>query len=205
MSQMYYTRVPSPVDELLLVGSADALQRIEFAKGVRVQPPQGAKQDAAPFAAAMAQLEEYFDGSRRRFEVPLALHGTEFQRATWEALLSIPYGETRTYGEIAKSIGRPTAVRAVGAANGQNPIPIIVPCHRVIGANGTLTGFGGGLPTKQYLLELEQGQAKLRLRSAPARATRSDRIPRGSPRCVAPDRARVESARPPEKAETDPG
>jgi methylated-DNA-[protein]-cysteine S-methyltransferase len=105
---------------------------------------------------AAAQIKEYFDGKRKQFKLPLAMHGTEFQLAVWHALQDIPYGETRSYKEIAASIGRPKAVRAVGMANNRNPISIIVPCHRVIGHDGKLVGYGGGLPLKQYLLELER-------------------------------------------------
>ena len=102
-------------------------------------------------------MTQYFNGTRRVFDVPLALEGTAFQRRVWTALCEIPYGETISYGQLARRIGQPTAVRAVGLANGSNPIAIIVPCHRVIGANGTLTGYGGGLPTKARLLDLEKG------------------------------------------------
>ncbi len=108
-----------------------------------------------PFANARQQLTEYFSGERKDFDLPLSLHGTEFQLRVLEELKTIPYGETTSYGDIAKRIGRPKAVRAVGAANGRNPIPIIVPCHRVIGSSGHLTGFGGGLDTKTALLRLE--------------------------------------------------
>lgn len=107
-------------------------------------------------AQARAQLEEYFAGSRRTFDLPLAPRGTAFQRAVWRALSTIPFGVTTTYGEIAATVGKPSASRAVGAANGQNPIAIVVPCHRVIGANGTLTGYGGGLPIKEWLLRHER-------------------------------------------------
>jgi len=108
-----------------------------------------------PFAAARQQLEEYFAGERKDFDLPLHLSGTDFQIQVLQELRRIPYGETRSYGDIAKRIGRPKAMRAVGAANGRNPIPIIVPCHRVIGSSGDLTGFGGGLDTKEALLRLE--------------------------------------------------
>jgi methylated-DNA-[protein]-cysteine S-methyltransferase len=104
---------------------------------------------------AERQLAEYFAGTRRTFELPLDFEGTEFQRSVWAALLTIPYGETRSYGQIARQIGRPKAVRAVGAANGRNPLSIVAPCHRVIGASGELTGFAGGLETKEFLLALE--------------------------------------------------
>jgi len=109
----------------------------------------------ASLAQAMDELRRYLAGERVQFTCPLDLHGTAFQIAVWEELFRIPYGQTRAYGEIAKAIGRPTAIRAVGAANGANPVAIIVPCHRVIGSNGSLTGYGGGLPTKQWLLSLE--------------------------------------------------
>lgn len=105
--------------------------------------------------AALSQLEEYFTGKRRTFDLPLALAGTDFQRAVWQHLLTIPYGQTTSYGEVAQAIGRPMAVRAAGAANGRNPIAIIVPCHRVVGADGSLTGYGGGLWRKEWLLRHE--------------------------------------------------
>jgi len=108
---------------------------------------------------AAAQIEEYLNGKRKKFSLPLAMHGTEFQMDVWRALQSIPYGETRSYKEIAELVHRPKAVRAVGMANHRNPISIIVPCHRVIGHNGSLTGYGGGLPLKKYLLELEQARS----------------------------------------------
>ena len=112
-------------------------------------------QPGAPDARLEAELAEYFTGKRKAFTFPLAPKGTEFQLAVWNALLEIPYGDTTTYGELARRIGRPNAVRAVGAANGANPIPVIIPCHRVIGSNGTLTGYGGGIERKQWLLALE--------------------------------------------------
>ena len=110
----------------------------------------------APLQQAVDELQRYFAGECVAFSCPLDLHGTPFQLAVWQALRTIPYGETRSYGEIAQQIGRPAASRAVGAANGANPVAIIVPCHRVIGSNGTLTGYGGGLPTKDWLLRLEK-------------------------------------------------
>ena len=109
----------------------------------------------AVLAACAAQLTDYFAGKRRHFELPLAARGTPFQQSVWDALADIPYGELRSYRDIARTIGNPAAVRAVGAANGRNPLPIVVPCHRVIGSNGTLTGFAGGLEVKRFLLELE--------------------------------------------------
>jgi methylated-DNA-[protein]-cysteine S-methyltransferase len=105
---------------------------------------------------AMNQLEEYFDGSRRDFELPLDLQGTEFQVAAWNALADIPYGHTASYGQQAASIGRPKAVRAIGGANGRNPVAIVLPCHRIVGADGSLTGFGGGIAVKKWLLDHEQ-------------------------------------------------
>jgi O-6-methylguanine DNA methyltransferase len=116
----------------------------------------------APLQQAEDELQRYFAGERVQFSCPLDLHGTAFQIRVWEELTRIPYGETRSYGEIARTIGRPAAVRAVGAANGANPVAIIVPCHRVIGSNGNLTGYGGGLPTKAWLLSLEGLQVKTR-------------------------------------------
>jgi methylated-DNA-[protein]-cysteine S-methyltransferase len=125
-------------------------------------PPAGytkgyTKTETPLIKKAAAQIDEYLAGKRKEFSLPLALHGTEFQKAVWQALQGIPYGETRSYKEIAAAVGRPKAVRAVGMANNRNPIVIIVPCHRVIGHDGSLTGYGGGLPLKQRLLELEQG------------------------------------------------
>ena len=117
-------------------------------------------EDIAPLQQAMDELRRYLAGEKMQFSCPLDLHGTPFQIEVWEELYRIPYGEIRTYAEIARSIGRPVAVRAVGAANGANPVAIIVPCHRVIGSNGTLTGYGGGLPTKAWLLALEGIQNK---------------------------------------------
>jgi methylated-DNA-[protein]-cysteine S-methyltransferase len=133
-----------------------ALQFQDGAHPLAIQPTWKKAREA--FRAAIEQLKEYFDGSRTRFRIKLDLHGTPFQRQIWHALQRIPYGRTVSYGEIAKQAGRPKAFRAVGAANGQNPVSIIVPCHRVIGANGQLVGYGGGLPIKTALLELEQSR-----------------------------------------------
>jgi methylated-DNA-[protein]-cysteine S-methyltransferase len=146
----------------LLAGDDDALSLVGFPEGkMRYEPKPGWIENAAPFAAACAQLKEYFAGKRKHFDLPLKLNGTEFQLQVLDELQRIPYGETTSYGDIANRIGRPKAVRAVGAANGRNPIPIIVPCHRVIGSNGSLTGFGGGLGTKQALLRLEAEHSSL--------------------------------------------
>ena len=153
---MYYCYFDTPIGELLLAGEQDALTMIGFPKGsMRRDPEPDWIFNEQPFEEVRQQLTEYFAGERKDFDLPLALHGTEFQVSVLEALQEIPYGETTSYGVIAKRIGRPKAVRAVGAANGRNPIPIIVPCHRVIGSSGDLTGFGGGLDTKEALLRLE--------------------------------------------------
>jgi len=153
---LYWHEIDSPVGRLLLAGDGESLIQVRFQSGPRPQPPQADwVADAAPFRAAIEQLGEYFDGRRRRFDLPLAPRGTEFQRRVWRALAEIPYGKTISYGELAHRIGNPSASRAVGLANGANPLPIVVPCHRVIGANGSLTGFGGGLPIKRKLLALE--------------------------------------------------
>ena len=153
---MYYCHVSTPVGELLLAGDGTALRLVAFPKGPHPQEPEaGWERREAPFRDALRQLSAYFAGKLRRFDLPLAAEGTEFQQTVWRALQTIPYGETLSYGGLARSIGKPSASRAVGAANGRNPIPIIIPCHRVIGAAGSLTGFGGGLSTKRKLLELE--------------------------------------------------
>jgi methylated-DNA-[protein]-cysteine S-methyltransferase len=159
---MYYTYVDSPVGRLLLAGTRDALHAIGFSSGKRARGAELSwERWEEPFRVAAAQLEEYFRGERRTFDLPVALNGSAFQIRVWRALTEIPYGETRSYRDVAIEIGRPTAVRAVGAANGRNPLPIIIPCHRVIGHDGHLTGFGGGLATKQLLLELEQRRSGL--------------------------------------------
>ena len=140
--------IETPIGPLTLQADEAAVTAIRFGA-------DGA-QDASPLLdAAEAQLREYFAGARRTFDLPLAPHGTAFQQRVWTALRAIPYGETRTYGELAAAIGSPNASRAVGMANHRNPIPIIIPCHRVIGANGTLTGYAGGLEIKRRLLALE--------------------------------------------------
>ena len=153
---MYYCYTTTPIGDLLLAGDDDGLDLIAFPKGkMRRDPEPDWIFNEKPFAEVRRQLDEYFNGERKEFDLPLNLTGTEFQVQVLEELLRIPYGETTSYGAIAKSIGRPRAVRAVGAANGRNPIPIVVPCHRVIGSTGDLTGFGGGLDTKAALLRLE--------------------------------------------------
>jgi methylated-DNA-[protein]-cysteine S-methyltransferase len=150
---MFWTVVDSPIDPLLLVGDETGLRELQMAPH---EPPPGAERDDEVLAPVAAQLADYFAGRRLAFDLSLAPVGTAFQQKVWLALREIPYGRTTTYGEIAGGLGQPTASRAVGLANGRNPIAVIVPCHRVIGANGTLTGFGGGLPRKRWLLEHER-------------------------------------------------
>jgi len=150
--------VTSPVGKLILVASDSGLAAIlwENDDPDRVRLGSIMEDPGHPvLISAERQLAEYFAGERKRFDLPLDFNGTEFQKQVWSALLTIPFGETRSYAEIARMIGRPAACRAVGAANGKNPISIVAPCHRVIGANGTLTGFAGGLKAKEYLLQLE--------------------------------------------------
>ena len=153
---MYYCYFETPIGELLLAGDGDGLAMIGFPQGsMRRDPESDWIYNEKPLATARKQLGEYFSGKRKSFDLPLQFDGTEFQVSVLRALQDIPYGETVSYGEIARRIGKPRAVRAVGAANGRNPLPIVVPCHRVIGSSGDLTGFGGGLDTKEALLRLE--------------------------------------------------
>ncbi len=161
-AQTVYTTIDSPIGELLLTGDGAALTRLHMQDAPRpIAPsPEWRREDGA-FATAVRQLSEYFAGERREFDLPLALHGNDFELRVWAALLEIPYGETASYGEIARTIGAPSAARAVGLSNGRNPIALIVPCHRVIGSDGSLTGYGGGLPRKRYLLDLEAGSLPL--------------------------------------------
>lgn len=162
-----YMLMPSPVGQLTLVARDGKLSAIlwetERANRVRLGELHEAN-DSPVLLEAQRQLQEYFAGTRHQFTLDLDFTGTDFQKQVWQALLTIPFGETRSYSQIAQQIGNPKAVRAVGAANGRNPISIIAPCHRVIGASGELTGFAGGLQAKQYLLALEgTGQAQLAL------------------------------------------
>jgi len=153
---MYYCYLNTPIGDLLLAGDAAALCLIGFPEGaMRREPEADWIFSEKPFTEAMQQLTDYFAGRRHSFDLKLRPGGTEFQRAVLQELQRIPYGVTASYGEIAERIGRPKAVRAVGAANGRNPIPIVIPCHRVIGSDGAMTGFGGGIPTKKALLRLE--------------------------------------------------
>ena len=150
-----YSYIESPVGTLLLTGDGRRLNEILFPNKDR-RPDAAAEQRAEPFREVARQLAAYFEGTLQKFDLELDPRGTPFQLQVWEELQRIPYGETLSYGELAQRMGNPSASRAVGAANGRNPIPIVIPCHRVIGANGSLTGFGGGLEAKRALLELEQ-------------------------------------------------
>ena len=157
---MRYSTLTTPIGELVITADPDgAITSLHLPN----RPPDttGWERDDALLEPARRQLAEYFAGERTAFDLPLRPAGAPFQKQVWDALLRIPYGETASYGEIAREIGHPTAFRAVGAANGQNPIAIIVPCHRVIGSNGSLTGNGGGLPAKRAHLDLEAGRAAL--------------------------------------------
>ena len=174
----YTTTVPSPIGTLLVVVDGQgAIVRIDFPNDTtRDQVAAELARRSIELAdskektaAVRRQLDEYFAGARRSFDLPLAPEGTEFQRRVWLALREIPYGETTSYGDLAGRLGRPGASRAVGRANATNPIPIVIPCHRVIGADGSLTGFGGGIDLKRRLLELERGEAESAQRSLFAR------------------------------------
>jgi methylated-DNA-[protein]-cysteine S-methyltransferase len=159
-----YKMIPSPVGNLKLVASDKGLVAILWQndKPSRVRLEELVEDAQHPILLATErQLGEYFAGKRKIFSVPLDMRGTSFQKNVWEALLAIPFGETRSYGQLAKQLGNPQAMRAVGAANGRNPISIIVPCHRVIGSSGKLTGFAGGLETKAHLLNLEESGVRL--------------------------------------------
>ncbi|WP_020577714.1 methylated-DNA--[protein]-cysteine S-methyltransferase [Actinopolymorpha alba] len=157
-----YTVVDSPVGPLTLVANDGVLAGL-YMQDQRHRPPQETfgQPDTEPFGEVAAQLEAYFADGLEAFDVPLAPVGTPFQQRVWSELRNIPYGETRSYGQLADRLGAPGASRAVGLANGRNPIGIIIPCHRVVGAGGGLTGYGGGLPRKRFLLDLEQGVRRL--------------------------------------------
>ena len=159
---MEYRPLITPIGPLLLAGDAAGLRFVLFSRGRKsVAPRPEWEPDRGLLDEPVKQLSAYFAGKLREFELAVAPEGTSFQREVWSELQRIPYGETISYGEVARRIGNPKAVRAVGLANGSNPISIIIPCHRVIGSNGSLTGYGGGLPTKQALLALERGQTSL--------------------------------------------
>ena len=152
----FYYVMRSPVGRILLAGSARALTHLSFQDGRHpINPDRRWTYSETPFRQPIRQLNEYFSGKRKTFTIKLAPQGTPFQQKVWQALRAIPYGRTLSYGQIAKAIGKPKAARAVGAANGQNPVSIIVPCHRVIGSNGKLVGYGGGLSIKETLLTHE--------------------------------------------------
>jgi methylated-DNA-[protein]-cysteine S-methyltransferase len=156
METLQYRAVRSPVGQLTLVGRDNRLRHLRMDDQTYEPSHDGWERDDDAFPHAVAQLEAYFAGDLVEFDIELELVGTPFQRRVWAALLTIPYGETRSYGAIALQIGSPTAYRAVGLANGHNPIGIIVPCHRVIGANGKLIGYGGGIERKKRLLDMER-------------------------------------------------
>lgn len=179
----YYDVIDTPIGRLFVGGSARGIHRVDFIDDDREtrgeagrvallerESGEPATRDDEATTFATSQLVEYFAGDRTEFDLPLAPVGTDFQLRVWTALLDVPYGETVSYGEIAEAVGKPTASRAVGAANGQNPISIIAPCHRIIGANGSLTGYGGGLERKAWLLNLEAQALR------PMAATTSGRV-----------------------------
>lgn len=152
----FYTYMQTPIGSLLIAGDGETIDLISFPTGSRTKHPHEEWQrDDDQFASTRQQLTAYFAGELKEFDVPLTLIGTDFQKSVWRALVEIPFGETISYGELAVRIGKPKASRAVGAANGANPIPVIIPCHRVIGSNKSLTGFGGGVETKAFLLNHE--------------------------------------------------
>jgi methylated-DNA-[protein]-cysteine S-methyltransferase len=157
-----YTQIESPIGPLLLAADHTGLRRIEFMASNRAHRPDPEwREDGRALKEVVRQLRAYFGGKLEAFDLPLAPEGTDFQQKVWHRLCDIPYGETISYGQLAQRIGNPNASRAVGLANGSNPIPIIIPCHRVIGSNGKLTGYGGGLPIKEKLLALERRQLAL--------------------------------------------
>jgi methylated-DNA-[protein]-cysteine S-methyltransferase len=162
MSTRFYTQIESPLGPLLLAADEAGLREILFVNGRHpAQPESSWKEDRVPLNETIRQLHAYFAGELETFDLQLAPEGTQFQLEVWRRLCDIPYGETISYGELAGRIGNPKASRAVGLANGSNPIPIVIPCHRVIGSNGKLTGYGGGLPIKEKLLALERRQLRL--------------------------------------------
>ncbi|MDE0030841.1 MAG: methylated-DNA--[protein]-cysteine S-methyltransferase [Deltaproteobacteria bacterium] len=164
---MYYDWMESPLGALLIVADESALRMISFSRGRHPgKVEDGWRRGGTVVAEARRQLDEYFAGRRKAFHLPVAPAGTPFQLRAWRALQDIPYGETRSYGEQARALGQSAAVRAVGAANGRNPIPIIIPCHRVIGGDGRLTGYAGGLDIKKYLLDLERRHVVGNMREA---------------------------------------
>jgi methylated-DNA-[protein]-cysteine S-methyltransferase len=162
MTATCYTQIESPLGPLLLAADDAGLRQILFVNGRHPAKPESTwKKDRAALTETIRQLQAYFAGELENFDLQLAPVGTPFQLAVWRRLTDIPYGETISYGELASRMGNPKASRAVGLANGSNPIPIVIPCHRVIGSNGKLTGYGGGLPIKEKLLALERRQLRL--------------------------------------------
>jgi methylated-DNA-[protein]-cysteine S-methyltransferase len=155
-----FTFIASPIGPLLVAREGEPVIEIRFPPA---EPPEDWTRDDRAFSDVRGALDHYFCGRSKAFDLPLEPRGTEFQKSVWRALLDVPFGETTTYGDLARRLGKPAAVRAVGAANGANPIPIVIPCHRVIGSNGSLVGFGGGLPVKRWLLDHEAAVAGRRL------------------------------------------
>jgi methylated-DNA-[protein]-cysteine S-methyltransferase len=162
MEKLFYFRAPSPAGPLFFAASTKGLVRLEFEARVQKLNPSAIKlqESKAALAPYLGELNEYFAGKRREFSFPLDLRGTDFQLACWRALLEIPYGETRSYRDIAQAIGHPHAYRAVGMSNNRNPVAIVVPCHRVIASSGSLCGYGGGLDLKLKLLDLERANVR---------------------------------------------
>jgi O-6-methylguanine DNA methyltransferase len=180
METLFYLRTPSPVGKLFLAASAKGLVRLEF-EGHELKLNRASTQleeSASTLSPYLKELNQYFAGERREFSFLLDLRGTDFQLACWHALLKIPYGETRSYRDIAEAIGHPHAYRAVGMSNNRNPIAIIVPCHRVIASSGSLCGYGGGLDLKRHLLDLEQAVLHRETNSESSRET-NPRLPLG--------------------------
>ena len=159
-NKTFYTTIDSPVGPILLAGNDQGLSEINFQAGTRPTAiAAGWEENAVPFAETITQLRAYFAGELQEFDLPLAATGTPFQITVWQELQAIPYGETISYGELARRIGKPQAARAVGLANGANPLPLVVPCHRVVGSDGRLTGYGAGLPIKEALLAHERSRS----------------------------------------------
>lgn len=156
MLKDYKVYYPSPIGLLEIIGTANSIKAINFVEGEEEEQPVDRTDLPAAVAACLAQLDEYFKGERRDFSLNLTPEGTAFQQAVWQQLMAVPYGQTASYLDIARRVGNEKAVRAVGAANGQNPIVIVVPCHRIVGSNGQLTGYGGGLWRKDWLLKHEK-------------------------------------------------
>lgn len=185
---IYYTLLQTPIGALQLFSTSKGLMKLALPNEPRsvaetyIRRLLGAitiREDAAAHEIALAELTAYFAGACHAFNVPLDPRGTPFQRLVWDAVAAVPYGETRTYGEIARTIGRPAAARAVGAANGANPLPVIIPCHRLIGANGDLTGYGGGIEIKRQLLALEANWQRAGEIGKPAEKQGRHRVPDG--------------------------